>query len=163
MKKPVSLLVAGILLLGAIACQKQETKEADSPLETSAAPKSTTQPVKSTATKVEVAETEMAIKLSQNAVPAGPVEFVVKNQGKIAHEFVVLKTDLPLTQLPTKSGGKLDEESKKVKVIAEVGEDDLKKGATKPLRVVLSKGHYVLVCNVGNHFKAGMKADFTVQ
>jgi uncharacterized cupredoxin-like copper-binding protein len=159
-KKSILLVVAAALAVGTIACNKEQASEPES--SPSAAPQSA--PVKKSAlTKVTVTETEMAIKLSQTTVPAGPVEFVVSNKGKVPHEFVLLRTDLPLDKLPTKTGGKLDEKNKQLKAIAEVGEDDLKKGATKPLKVVLSKGRYVVICNVGNHFEEGMKAALTVQ
>lgn len=159
MKKPTLFVVMAALVVGTIACNKEQASEPESSPAVSAAPQSAK---KSAPTKVTVTETEMAIKLSPTTVPAGPVQFVVSNKGKVPHEFVLLKTDLPLDKLPTKAG-KLDEKNKQLKAIAEVEEDDLKKGATKPLKVVLSKGRYVVICNVGNHFEKGMKAAFTVQ
>ena len=114
------------------------------------------------ATKINVTETEMAIKLSQTTAPAGPIEFVVKNGGAVTHEFVVLKASVPDAKLPLKAG-KLDEEGKGVKHVAEISEDDLKSGASKTLTTKLTPGRYVLICNVDDHFKQGMKADFTVK
>ena len=114
------------------------------------------------ATKINVTETEMAIKLSQTTAPAGPIQFVVKNSGAITHEFVVLKASVPDAKLPLKAG-KFDEEGQGVKHIAEIGEDDLKSGASKTLTTKLTPGRYVLICNVDGHFKQGMKADFTVK
>jgi uncharacterized cupredoxin-like copper-binding protein len=161
-KKSILLVVAAALAVGTIACNKEQASEPENSPAVSTAPQNATAK-KSALTRVTVTETEMAIKLSQNTVPAGPVEFVVSNKGNIPHEFVILRTDLPVDKLPTKAGGKLDEKNKQLKAIAEVEEDDLKKGATKPLKTVLSKGRYVVICNIGNHFKEGMKAALTVQ
>ena len=37
----------------------------------------------------------MYIHMSQTAAPAGKVSFVITNEGKEKHEFVVLQTDRP--------------------------------------------------------------------
>ena len=104
----------------------------------------------------------MAFQLSSATAPAGAVEFVVKNAGKEPHEFVVLKNDLSGKELPLK-GDKLDEEAKGLKNLGEIGEDKLKSGATEKLSLNLTPGRYLLVCNLPGHFKAGMKAEFTVK
>jgi uncharacterized cupredoxin-like copper-binding protein len=104
----------------------------------------------------------MSIQLSSTTVPAGSVEFVVENQGKMPHEFVVLKNDLKDKKLPLK-GDKLDEDAKGLKKIAEIGEDKLKSGATQQLKVNLTPGRYLIVCNVGDHFNKGMKTELTVK
>ncbi len=113
-------------------------------------------------TKIDATLKEMTIQLSSATAPAGPVEFVIKNDGKIPHEFVVLKNDLPDKKLPLK-GDKLDEEAKGLKNVGEVGEDKLKSGVTQNLKVNLSPGRYLIVCNVGKHFMKGMKTEFTVK
>jgi uncharacterized cupredoxin-like copper-binding protein len=117
---------------------------------------------KATATKINAVEKEMSIQLSSTTVPAGSVEFVVENQGKMPHEFVVLKNDLKDKKLPLK-GDKLDEDAKGLKKIAEIGEDKLKSGATQQLKVNLTPGRYLIVCNVGDHFNKGMKTELTVK
>ena len=117
---------------------------------------------KATATKINAFEKEMTIQLSSSTVPAGAVEFVVTNQGKMPHEFVVLKNDLKDKKLPLK-GDKLDEDAKGLKNVGEIGEDKLKTGATQSLKVNLTPGRYLIVCNVGDHFKRGMKTELTVK
>ena len=42
----------------------------------------------------------MTLTLSPSVVPAGDVTFIVKNNGTIDHEAVVLKTTHPLQQTP---------------------------------------------------------------
>ena len=117
---------------------------------------------KATATKIDASLKEMAIDLSSTTAPAGAVEFVIKNNGKMPHEFVVLKNDLNGKQLPLK-GDKLDEDAKGLKKVGEVEEDELKSGATETLKVNLTPGRYLIVCNIGDHFKEGMKTELTVQ
>lgn len=116
----------------------------------------------SSATKINVTETEMAINVSSATAPTGPIDFVIHNSGKIPHEFVVFKTSVPDNKLPLK-GSNLDESGQGIKHIAEIGADQLKSGATKTLNVNLPPGRYVLVCNIPGHFMAGMKTDFTVK
>jgi len=36
-------------------------------------------------------------------------------------------------------------------------------GAGKALRLKLKPGHYALICNIPNHYSAGMHTDFTVR
>ncbi len=111
-------------------------------------------------TKIDVKEKEMKIVLSSNTAPAGPIDFVIKNVGRQPHEFVVLKTDLPLDKLPQKQG-ELDEEGAGLKNLAE--EEDIKSGETTILHANLTPGNYVLVCNLPGHFPAGMKTAFVVK
>ncbi len=88
-------------------------------------------------------------------VKAGKVTFVVKNTGHLSHEFLVLKTKTAANKLPLKgttavmSGlvGKLKQ---------------FKGGLTKTLTLTLKPGHYVLLCNLPAHYKAGQHVDFTV-
>jgi uncharacterized cupredoxin-like copper-binding protein len=115
-----------------------------------------------TATKINATLKEMTIQLSSTTVPAGAVEFFIKNDGKVPHEFVVLKNDLKDKKLPFK-GDKLDEDAKGLKKIGEVEDDELKSGATQALKVNLTPGRYLIVCNIGNHFKEGMKTELTVK
>ncbi|MCX7593279.1 MAG: cupredoxin domain-containing protein [Fischerella sp.] len=111
--------------------------------------------------KVQVTIKEMAVQLSKSTVPAGPVEFVANNQGNLDHEMVVIKTDLPLDQLPLK-GDRLDED-KAGKKFGEIEEDELTSGATKTLTVNLTPGRYLIICNLPGHFQAGMRTFLTVK
>ncbi len=109
---------------------------------------------------VQVTAKEMEFQLSKSTVPAGTVEFRVTNKGRLAHEMVVIKTDLPVDKLPLK-GQRLDED-KAGKKIGEIEDDELKSGATKTLKVNLTPGKYLIVCNLPGHFQAGMKKVLTV-
>ncbi|GAX42066.1 hypothetical protein NIES4075_30660 [Tolypothrix sp. NIES-4075] len=157
-------LTAVVSLLWACGNDTAQTTPANSPTATNSAQTTSTNSPNSTnsaSTKIQVTATEMKFQLSQSTVPAGTVEFETTNKGKIPHEMVVIKTDLPLDKLPLE-GDKLDED-KAGKEIGEIEEDDLKSGVTKTLKVNLTPGKYLIVCNLPGHFKAGMRTFLTVQ
>lgn len=113
------------------------------------------------ATTIRVIETEMAIELSPATAPAGAIKFVADNQGQLPHEMEIIKTDLPLDQLPIKDN-RLDR--KKIgEKIAEIEAEDLPSGATQSLVVNLTPGKYLIECNIPGHFPAGMKAELIVK
>ena len=101
---------------------------------------------------------EWAIEVSAPAAKAGTVVFNVRNEGKVPHDLVVVRTDLAPAALPTLSG--LLDETK----VAVVGRTDrLTPGDGKRLSVDLAAGTYVLVCNVIGHYNSGQFAAFSVQ
>ena len=67
--------------------------------------------------------------------------FVVRNAGKLEHEFVVLKTSIAAGQL-AKAGTKDAPEKGAVGEIEEIAP-----GQTKKLALRLKQGHYALICN----------------
>lgn len=100
-----------------------------------------------------------AIQLDTNTVAAGKVTFIVTNaSATLVHEFVVLKTDMAEDQLPVKKGGKVDEAKLNKKGEAE----DIAPGKTKKLTLKLAPGRYLIVCNMPNHYKMGMRTSLTV-
>ncbi len=131
-----------------------------------------TEPVTKTKVNVALGDTKgaspMTLRLSPATAPAGDVTFVVKNNGTIVHEAVVLKTDVPFDQLPITYGGdppvpvatganKVSEDAN----IGETGDPDLKPGGTRTFTIKnMTPGHYVVVCNIANHYGMGMRAAF---
>ena len=98
----------------------------------------------------------MWIGLSRSTTVAhGKVTFNVKNVGRLVHEFVVIKTDKPANGLGT--GPRVPENGN----VGETG--DVQAGAGKTLSLKLKPGHYALICNIPNHYSAGMHTDFTVK
>jgi uncharacterized cupredoxin-like copper-binding protein len=89
------------------------------------------------------------------AVASGAVTFNVSNAGKVEHEFVVLKTSKPASDLL--KGGRADEAGN----VGEIG--SVKPGQTKALKLRLAAGHYALICNLPGHYAAGQYADLTVK
>ena len=117
-----------------------------------AAPASST---KSTVT-FRMVEWDILPTTSTKAVP-GKVTFVVRNSGKLTHEFVVLKT--------AKAAGSLapqgDAEAPEKGAAGEI--EELKPGATKRLTLTVKSGHYSLICNLEGHYSNGQFVDFYVR
>lgn len=117
---------------------------------------------------VTVTLTEWAVVMDKASVPAGNVTFNATNAGtQFAHEFVVIKTDLALTDLPADATGKVDEAGAGIAFIGEVAE--LAIGATGSNSFDLAPGKYVMVCNIveaggghESHYLKGMRTAFTV-
>jgi uncharacterized cupredoxin-like copper-binding protein len=106
-------------------------------------------------TLVNVTEKEFTVKPVPARAKPGPVTFRVKNTGKLAHEFVVLKTKI--------APGKLPLSGTKAREVGRVGKiPEFQPGKTKALTVTLKAGKYVLICNVPTHYKAGQFAAFRV-
>jgi len=119
-------------------------------------------------TTVDVTLTEFAIGTSVAKARAGDVTFDITNEGPDdQHEFVVIKTDLGLTDLPTKANGSVDEEGAGIEVIDEVEELDV--DSSEELTVDLKPGAYVLICNIFDadedeaHYQEGMRTSFSVE
>ena len=87
--------------------------------------------------------------------PAGPMTFAINNIGMNVHEFVVIKTELDASALPV-SDGVVDESG--LDVVGQV--ENIALRATPTLPVDLAPGHYALICNIKDHYGAGMHADF---
>jgi len=112
----------------------------------------------------------MSFAVDQSTAPAGDVTFVVKNDGNIDHELVVLQTDTAFDQIPVNAAGdppatvasaanKILEDNN----VGETGEPDVQKGDTRTFTIKNMKpGHYVLVCNLAAHYQMGLRAPFTV-
>jgi uncharacterized cupredoxin-like copper-binding protein len=90
------------------------------------------------ATKVDVSEIEFKITLAKTPTAAGSYDFAVKNDGKIAHDFVV-------------SGNGVNAKTPL-----------LNPGDSKTLSVDLKPGTYDVYCSVPGHKQAGMDLKLTV-
>lgn len=117
---------------------------------------------------VAVTLQEFSVAPETSSAPAGSITFDVTNEGpEDQHEFVVIKTDLGVTDLPTDENGAVDEEGEGIDVIDEIEPFDV--GETKSLTVDLEAGNYVLICNVWDeeeqeaHYQEGMRTSFTVE
>ena len=89
------------------------------------------------------------------SAPRGTVTFSVRNAGKLEHELVVLKTNLPAAKLPVKG-------SKAVEV-GRLGKVVVKPARSGGLSLPLKAGKYVLICNVAGHYQAGQRVAFVVK
>jgi uncharacterized cupredoxin-like copper-binding protein len=104
---------------------------------------------------VNVAEKEFTLTPVPRSAKPGKVTFVVKNVGKLDHEFVVIKTNRPPGKLPIK-GAKASEAGRIGKI------PPFKPGQTKRITLALKPGKYVLLCNVAGHYQAGQHSAFRV-
>ena len=86
----------------------------------------------------------------------GKVTFVVKNAGKLDHEFVVIRSNKAAGQL-AKAGTEEAPEKGAVGEIAEIAP-----GQTKKLALKLVQGHYALICNFAGHWNNGQFVDYYV-
>ena len=109
----------------------------------------------SSAGSVAVELIEGKVTPDPTTAPAGPVTFAIKNVGMNVHEFVVIKTDMKASELPV-TDGVVDESA--LTVVGEV--ENIALRATPRLEVELAHGHYALICNIKDHYGAGMHADF---
>jgi uncharacterized cupredoxin-like copper-binding protein len=109
-------------------------------------------------TTVNASLGEYFIKLDKSSVPSGSVRFNISNDGKIKHEFVVLKTNIAPGKLPLKNGEANEE------IAASPGEvPGIASGKKKTLDVVMKPGKYVLLCNLPGHYKAGQYTGISVK
>jgi uncharacterized cupredoxin-like copper-binding protein len=95
------------------------------------------------------------------------VTFNIENEGPDdTHEFVVIRTDLDPTALPTEENGAAAETGEGMEVVDEV--EHVPVGDTPTLTVDLTAGSYVLICNIydegehESHYQEGMRTAFTV-
>jgi uncharacterized cupredoxin-like copper-binding protein len=112
-------------------------------------------------TLADVSANSMLLTPSPTSAPAGEVTFDVTNSGNVEHEFVVIKTDLSLDDLPyDDSADEVIEDGEGMTPIDEI--EEIQPGETKTLTVSLDAGNYVLICNLEGHFRMGMRSTFTV-
>jgi uncharacterized cupredoxin-like copper-binding protein len=122
------------------------------------------------ASTVDVTLQEFAIATDPTSASAGTVTFDISNEGPDdAHEFVVFRTDLGPTELPTNPDGSVDEEGEGVELIDE--QEEVEPDTSASLDVDLEAGSYVFICNIVekedgetiSHYQQGMRTSFTVQ
>lgn len=102
--------------------------------------------------------TDMKIGLDHSTIGAGSITFAVKNSGAVAHELVLIRTDVAQDKIAADPA-----EAGKVVETGNIGETgDMDVGGTKSFTVTLPAGHYVLICNEVGHYASGMHVAFTV-
>ena len=90
-----------------------------------------------------------------SSAKAGTITFKVKNVADGEHELIVIKTRRKAAKLKTVGG--------EASVKGKVDEVEVDGGKTKSLKLKLKKGHYALICNIGDHYSNGMHKDFSVK
>ena len=109
----------------------------------------------------------MRLSADQASVAHGTVSFLVTNGGGIKHEMVLLP--LPASHRagtrPIGGNAKIDEAGSLGEASNNNGKDageGVDPGASSWTTLTLAPGHYELVCNLPNHYSAGMYTPLTV-
>jgi uncharacterized cupredoxin-like copper-binding protein len=115
----------------------------------------TTSPAKGTVVRVD--ERDFRIIVRPKRVPAGDVQLVLRNDGPVNHELIVVRGGR--SQLPLRTDGlTVDEDALPgTDVIEGAGP-----GSVRRLRLHLAPGRYQLFCNMAGHFLGGMHAELVV-
>jgi uncharacterized cupredoxin-like copper-binding protein len=113
-----------------------------------------------TSNKIVGSVQEWKVKISAASAIAGDVTFAIANFGTVPHEFLVVKTDIPLGEIPLGSNNRFDEEAEGLEVVDEISE--WQPNTAGVLKVALEPGKYQLLCNIEGHYKNGMHAAFEV-
>ena len=104
---------------------------------------------------------EFKVQTAATTVAPGKVTFQISNAGRVQHELLVFRSDLPPSAYPLKDGN-IDEEGPGITKVSDG--DNLDPGGTQTRTVDLSQpGTYLFVCNLPGHFKAGMYQVVTVK
>jgi uncharacterized cupredoxin-like copper-binding protein len=109
--------------------------------------------------EVKITATDFGFAASQTTFKVGvPYHFVVTNQGKVAHEFMLVK---PI------EAGMMDMEAMDAMALAHIEEDDLQPGTTQSVDYTFTEaaptGQLEFSCHLAGHYEAGMKLPITVQ
>ena len=159
LRRWVYLFPAAVLMVGA-ACSSSSSVSTPAPT-TGAA---TTSPTAAAGTDVAVTVDQWSVQPDTTTIPAGTVNFDVKNAGTKEHEFVVFQTDTLAADIPIVSfegeKNRINEDAGGTN-LGETG--DLDPGSSATLSLDLQPGHYVFFCNLPKHYALGMRIDVTVQ
>jgi uncharacterized cupredoxin-like copper-binding protein len=98
------------------------------------------------------------IKIDRDTAPSGAVSFDIRNDGRVVHEFVILRSDHAADALPREADEVAEDAAGNVADEAE----DIGPGKTVTLTTTLEPGRYVLICNLTGHYRRGMHAAFRV-
>jgi len=106
---------------------------------------------------VRITEKDFRIVIKPRRIPAGDVELVVRNQGPVTHEVIMVRSSG--SQPPLRRDGlTVDEEAlHEVGAVEALGPDRVER-----VRLHLAPGRYELFCNMAGHFMAGMHGQLVV-
>lgn len=115
-----------------------------------------------TPTAVDVRMNEWHFGLSKQTLKAGKIRITATDRGKVAHELIVIRTDLASNKLPFfKAKDRFNEAATSLAKIGEI--ENVKPGKVGTKTFDLKPGHYVFACNVAGHYRQGMHIDITVR
>ena len=106
--------------------------------------------------QVSVSLVEWKLLPGQITARAGRVTFVVRNDGTMDHEFLVLRSDRHHHSLAVKTGRAV-ETGRLAKIPL------IRKGTTESITLNVPRGKYILLCNMLGHYQAGQYASLQVR
>ena len=113
---------------------------------------------------LDVVLDEYSVVTDLDTLPEGPIKFDIKNDGAVKHELLIVRSDIPGAELPTKDDGSFDEGAGGVDVEREI--DDIEAGDKTSRSYELDPGNYVLLCNIvdgeTSHYALGMWTQLTI-
>jgi uncharacterized cupredoxin-like copper-binding protein len=121
------------------------------------------------ASTVGVTLQEFAVIPESTTLSAGSITFEAQNIGPAdPHELVIVRTDIPADELPTREDGSFDEDAAGVEVIGEI--EEFAPGTSASGTFELPPGHYAFLCNLVEeedgeleaHYQFGMWVDVEV-
>jgi uncharacterized cupredoxin-like copper-binding protein len=123
----------------------------------------TTSPSGASGKTLEITMDDYTFSPSDATATAGKVTISAPNTGQVVHELVLAKTDADPGSLPTTSDGEVDEAKLEARgedagEIADVAPQDTKEGTLN-----LTRGRYVMFCNIPGHYAQGMYGTLTVK
>ena len=137
------------------------TPEATATLRPGDATPTPTHPPATTEAGMELVE--FTIRPNVTRARPGTVIFKVQNAGELAHQFVVIRSDLPTAELPRKPLDAGVDETK-LEVVGKI--DSIAPGSNAEVSVPVDAGKYVLICNLfaggESHYLEGMYTAFEV-
>lgn len=126
------------------------------------------EPPPESAIEVGVTLAEWAVSPEVASVQAGEIYFLANNAGpNDEHELVIIRSDLPIDELPTDERGFVPEDE--VDFIGEI--EAFSPGTQASGTFDLEPGRYILICNIveledgewESHYRQGMRVEFTVE
>lgn len=106
---------------------------------------------------------EFAIAPKRTRARPGTVIFKVHNAGDVTHQFLVIRSDLPIAELPRKPGNAGVDETQ-VQVVERI--NSIPAGGDGEVSVPVEAGTYALICNLFaggvSHYLTGMYTPFEV-
>ena len=137
------------------------TPEATATLRPGDATPTPTHPPATTEAGMELVE--FTIRPNVTRARPGTVIFKVQNAGELAHQFVVIRSDLPTAELPRKPLDAGVDETK-IEIVGKI--DSIAPGSNAEVSVPVDAGKYVLICNLfaggESHYLEGMYTAFEV-
>jgi uncharacterized cupredoxin-like copper-binding protein len=100
----------------------------------------------------------LELEAEETVAPTGAVRVVVINEASLPHDFLIVRTDLPVDRLPL-SNGHVEESA--VDVVGRIPE--VKPGGEGEVAVWLEPGRHLLLCNEPGHYERTAGLELTVQ